>query len=578
MDIQRLYRNGWDLRPFLIITFLFLTSLGAPAGAQRLNCEALLTQLTVAFGAERASRPPIEHIVAQAESLIQAVPELEGRVKAVWSEGEAFELKLSEPTSGLELKRPAWQEFLSTWERQLENGAASVLNITSPERDNFVRTTSNRIEKILASERRQGAYQELARDHDFKAIAHYLILALIRNPEVRAILTDTGSDSLNRFLLNLRQRLAEKLSGGEVPGELENWIVKISVPRLEIPPLTVREGHPAETELFRAATYVTRAGELAPLGRKSIDLQITPVRDRSFAMFKGVYSEDCVGGRCASFRSLTPERWATALIDGSYFYKVEQQGRYIGFVQIVPVEIRGKIYGSLEVGLSDYPEILPALLQELENQIPKSWRGLVIGESEAMSRAVMLRSIWSSPQYLLGEDVGTRKEVRFLDPLVEKIVRHSPIRGYALRYGGKMILDASIRGAGKLILLNKASMADLRHELERPEIIVRALGHGGRLAQGMISHLQTHFRGPDETAALWIAIQKAYRESRISAQVMAEFLETFAAGPIALKVEMDTALFIAGQKLRLQRKYGKPYAEGVNRLWNAYSWLPLNNF
>ena len=63
-------------------------------------------------------------------------------------------------------------------------------------------------------------------------------------------------------------------------------------------------------------------------------------------------------------------------------------------------------------------------------------------------------------------------------------------RGYDQRYGGGMITDATIRGAGRLVRLSQASGAELSARLREPEALWAVARAGGRKLAGLARYFE----------------------------------------------------------------------------------------
>jgi hypothetical protein len=188
-----------------------------------------------------------------------------------------------------------------------------------------------------------------------------------------------------------------------------------------------------------------------------------------------------------------------------------------------------------------------------------------------MSQSVASPAIWESPAYLLGEELRGKAEV--VDNISRSITKGRARAGYAQRYGGAMITDATIRDAGKLIRLNVESEAVLKDRLKDPETLWAVAGAGGRKLEGLARYLEREPISDAERSRLLGQLEKAWREKKISANSTVILGRALATPTVPFPLLLEPSLRVAAQWLRLRKIAERNKGEFVNKIWNLRSRL-----
>lgn len=195
-------------------------------------------------------------------------------------------------------------------------------------------------------------------------------------------------------------------------------------------------------------------------------ISFKPVPRRIHGIWKGIPLKECVGG--GSCTGTTPERWATIALKDSEVYCLESNGRYLGFVQTVPLRGPGnKIYTSIDYGATHLGEKIDLVapnstirvpLYDFFNaqysmQAPQNWGGIIQSDSKAINNAKIKEKIMQDSKFTTGQRLGSRDAFSHIDPMAQQIISVSPrTGGHRADYNGKMVLDATVRNATELRL------------------------------------------------------------------------------------------------------------------------------
>ncbi len=190
------------------------------------------------------------------------------------------------------------------------------------------------------------------------------------------------------------------------------------------------------------------------------------------SLFKGIPLKECVGGSCDT---LSPERWGTALIQDARVYHIERDGKYLGFIQLVPVTgPDGNRYASVDFGYSGLlnsvaftdarsgnvaqEELWRSVLHQLRERHREEFKGIVLSESSAFRNDGVKRAVMESDMFETGKVLGRAQDFRLDDPWILKFAKIGrkayPMKHKEHRYGtGEMIFDAKTKDAKVLRLL-----------------------------------------------------------------------------------------------------------------------------
>lgn len=473
-------------------------------------------------GLSRAPRRGFDYIWVQLQWLLKFIPSLEARLFKERQEGSTFSIG-NRYGSGLSLDQNQFHLFIEQWMDQLDQ-RLKPYEVQSPSvhltlARSHLKQALGEIEKAksLPNSERGAFLSAMSKSVDMLAATSFIMKLALSHPRVEAAFESQEADRVLNIFYELENHLNEFL-----PSEVQWTNSELAI----VVKTALENPENSLTPIFQPMLINDHTGKEATLMPAPGGMVFTPVRQRIMSVFKGLGETDsvgeCVGGACSSYRSLTPERWATSLLEDSFFYDVTSNGRYIGFLQIIPVSVNGKIYGSIELQFAgtQHPLLLAEIFKNLHIQTQnKNWDGLILSESSSMSSTIVSqRILWSTPYFLLGKTVGTREDVTLLDSIAQDIIKYSPHKGHALRHGGKMIFDAGITDAGYLTRLNFDFITSLKTLLFQSERLANISNKGERHLQGVIDYLNSGVYSLEEKKQMQVSILSAYAQQKINAE------------------------------------------------------------
>jgi hypothetical protein len=428
------------------------------------------------FGEDRFPRESYDAIVEQLKSTQEKFPEIAERVWDTSSMGKTFQINLTLKSSGLKLKKEAFARWLEAWKKKLSDVAASDVPLDLNNSAEAIATEIAAhysevasLPKAMRMQRSGEFIDSILKRPDFVRVASAALLERVSQESTNDLLGAGDADLVLMTMDSIKKSTDFTVSGRLVPKELQSLIGRF-VPSMTVPKLEIVEGKPAETDLFVTETMQTRRRRVIPVGKGSVvtfELR-TPIR-RIHGLWKGIPINECVAGSCASKDSITPERWATILLEGAQFYHIERLTRvgrsYEGFVQLIPGIIGNKTYGSVDFGAPLFGKKIVARdgrigifydlwLEEFTKQIPPEWSGIVVSESNAVNNSGVLPRIRNRPSYLFGPFANDVDRFVLQDDLAKRLSSLGIRKGLASRYAGRMIFDAVVPDAGRLVVLN----------------------------------------------------------------------------------------------------------------------------
>jgi hypothetical protein len=473
------------------------------------------------YGEVSFPRTSFDAIITQLKSVNEKVPQLGIRLWETTNLGKPFQFESKVSSSGVILKKDAYEKWLSKWKSDLEIQGNPFLSITDLNRrkelievtlKNIKEGISNfqadlkGVDKVKKAKLSQDFYQKtLPEFPNLKNLAAYLMCEKIKEGHINDLLNSSDADILLDLFSELKKN--GSLNNAEysaIDSEVHSALVRTIVPNLETPKLEVVDGIPLENELFVVETKKLRSGKFIPIGRSgAVTYEAKPIPRRIHGIFKGILIKECVGGNCSSLNSLSPERWATIALKDTELYHIESRGSYLGFVQYVPVTDGNKKYLSVDFVSSEIskkavtinPEtkekmitsVYDLWLNQASKNISIEYAGFLVGKSNAINNAGALSRVRSSSSYLLGSVVGDTNVFNHIEPnFANAIINSYPQKGYATKYGGRMIFDGMVQGAGDLTLLRNVFDSDINN----PKFIEDLLkGKDEQLKDGILSIL-----------------------------------------------------------------------------------------
>lgn len=298
------------------------------------------------------------------------------------------------------------------------------------------------------------------------------------------VLSRPGLSDIDTLLPYLRDHIQDEIklpAGVEPVPEPVLWLLQKMIPS-NSPPAVLKTPFPVSMRKVRG-------GKMVPAGSGSLQTYVfEPIPRRIHGIWKGIAIGECIGG--GDVNDLTPERWATVALQDTQFYHVHQGDSYLGFVQLVPIKKGKDTYGSVDFGapvmsrkviLRDKGGHAHAMrlfnlwLRKAQANLPPGWRGILVGEGNAINNSGVLSAVHDSPVYQWGPVVGPSKKFRRTDPIGTKIIKVSPRTGtYIPSYRGRMVFDGVVQGAGDLRRLVNADP----NFAQNPRKVTAALDNG----------------------------------------------------------------------------------------------------
>lgn len=502
--ITKLFSNRWSsfvhgiLFSIIVIfsgqihadTYTELAKIEAQAGSLEnlLESKTLLNQYFVLlqnyYGKDRFPRENFDVIAKKLKLAIKKNPALGKRLWETTNLGQEIRITAVGQGSGLQINRQEWQLELQSWITKLEQQASDILKINQPEQrsiklENILEKLSSEVrqfESSLLAEtfskktlglQRADFYKTLSTNPELKAAASYLLVRYLKDPAQFAKFQNSETDVILNALDDLRNAplsvLHELIGGTSFPKEL-GFALRQQI--LDPTELVKRE------ELFTQALVRTNRGELIPVGRsKAGEHVFRPVLRRIMGVWKGIFTKECVGGVCDKDSGQIPslERVLTIAINESQVLNLEINGRYSGYVNLIPVEFAGQTVASIEfmaqplvttlitidpvTGKKKASKLLDLFYEQAMKHKPAHWAGFALGSLRFLGNANALDTALASPLYVFGTDLGKASYYEVADPLAHEIPNLERPTGRAAEHTGNMIFDAKIEEHMRLTLL-----------------------------------------------------------------------------------------------------------------------------
>lgn len=442
---------------------------------------------------EKFPKASFDAITKQLKLAIDKVPGLEERLWETSDLGESYEIRSKVQSSGRTLNIKRWNKLLQFWtdnlKKKLPDEKIEMSDIETLSRElDEAQAQFNRVAHLgTKSEQKTRAaqfYSQIRKDPRLEKAAVTMLLEYLQSENAQDLLRSNEPDLILDEINELRQ------NPGRISQLSLNPIIQSEIASL-IPP---KSKLLADQKTFSSLRIATHNGSAAAEAVGTEDIEFKPILRRLHGIWKGIPLNECVGGDPNGLNNLSPERWATVALKGTQFYSVENNGRYRGFVQMVPLSYQGKIYGSVDFGASilrnrafrrnpktGEAQRIPlheVWLEEAIKHLPKRWEGLVVGESTAIGNAGVIDSVHDSAQLYLGTRIGDSKGFKHIDPMATKLTQVIPRKGLAEQYGGNMILDGTVQNAGMLTMIQPSTSNKeevIRSLAQDPELLEKRL-------------------------------------------------------------------------------------------------------
>jgi hypothetical protein len=229
----------------------------------------------------------------------------------------------------------------------------------------------------------------------------------------------------------------------------------------------------AREDVFPKIVVVDQFGiEQTRKARSSSAVRFVPVPQRIHSAFKGIPGAECVngGGGYAKANMATAARWATAMLTGSTMHYAEENGKYVGFSEWIPVKYlseekpnyTGKIFATMSLGgsfLTGQTTItegntsaqVPTWKLWLESaikQYPADWLGVAKASTCSADHGNICYPLQQDVVWRESEQLGGQKNFDHLDGMGQYIANVLPWNPNPAPYGpgikSNMITDITI--------------------------------------------------------------------------------------------------------------------------------------
>ncbi len=429
------------------------------------------------YGSQKFSRKSYDAILNQMRLVVTKFPEFSARA---WETdlGQPFKVKSIAPTYGRQLNMTLWTQFLVEFKASNKSLAGDLFALETSEAIKRIEVLLKGIQakvdqheaemqeiKIKKSDKLSLSgkfFQELKQDPDLEKITSYIVGKYFTS-EIHMQNFESGSPDL---IINALKNLSENPK-----------LLFKDLPAFEYPDLlasAIKHRLPDAQALLKVAKIFplqyhkgSNGKNIAAEGNSPGEWSFVPSPRRFHAFFKGIMDNECVGGDPNKLESLSPERWGTIILKGSQFHYVEKEGKFQGWVQAIPVAQNGQAFASVDFASLSFRKaiiskrengsivtesMLSGWLREAMKYKPASWKGFVVGQSNAINNGGALPTVKSSPSYILGEKYDPKvRPFAHMDPNTVQIMIGITQRVRdATQYGGNMIFDAAVPNAGIL--------------------------------------------------------------------------------------------------------------------------------
>jgi hypothetical protein len=484
------------------------------------------------YGPDKIPRQSYDAVIRQMRTVNKEVPGFGARLWETTNLGHQFNVQVAVKTTGLELKQQNWDRLLSEWKQEMERRSPSYANLTDKQAaeklnpllqnaarqmEVFSQNAKNMKPALRAKAAKDFFENTLPLTAGFKEAKAYLMLRTLNLEKNSDLLHSGDADLVISATDEIRSgKGLNAPEGVKIPDVLRASLARTEVPIIEKPPLKVVDGKPEENDLFRVRTRMGNKGTLYAVGSAgNSEYEFAPLPRRFHGVWKGIPLNECVGGNCSSLDSLTPERWATIALKDSRIYNIERDGSYLGFVQCVPLKLGDKVYASVDFGApilrnkistkgadgsTETRHFFEVWLEKASKDKPATWDGFIVGSSEAINNAGVVRDVRGSGSYTFGQRLSEpASELKHLDSMGEKIPTVIPREGYAEGYGGNMIADALVPDAGPLTVLDPLGSEKEAYFRAHPDEFITALK-----------------KASPEQKLLWLKYVDSHRDSELN--------------------------------------------------------------
>lgn len=436
-------------------------------------------------GKEEFPRDRFNAILNQLISVGNTLPEVKERAWETTGLGPTFTIKNAAENFGKVLDPEEWMKMQKEWiekvtpteylKHHLAAGVPNTAETIAHDIQEFEKTVVEKAKTKKAQQvLRDAFYKELGKSASVQDLAKALVFHYLQSPQVTQVFESQNADSILTLIKDLRNKPTVIF---QTLGITDSLPVIASEVRNLVP--NIKDLLKEDSKVFLSSKRMTKRGGIAVAERSNISEYTFKALPRRFhGIFKGItVVKECVGGSPDySLEDLTPERWATVLLKGTHLQNIEQNGKYLGFVQAVPIKHnQGRIAASVDFGSRvfnngityvtdggkrNWVPLSLAWVREANKHKPLDWDGYLVSDSTGIDNSGAKYLVKLSPDFLLSNSTRNSYEYSHVDDLGRSIPHLFPKTGQqAVKHIGRMVLDGMIRDATKLTLLQPTDLS-----------------------------------------------------------------------------------------------------------------------
>ena len=208
---------------------------------------------------------------------------------------------------------------------------------------------------------------------------------------------------------------------------------------------------------------------------KEGEYTFVPAPRNFYKIVKGFSCDECTGGALDSLNTISPRRWASALLTGSEFYFVANNNKVSGWIQLVNfIHTKtkkaylnfesGSFLFSQDVYTSELPSVRTTFFSywlKAYNNVKKNPLNVMMSESFVANNAGSIPAIMDSLPYKLATVIGGAVEFEYSDPeIIHTVISSSDhihiydLAFLPLRNGQHMMVDINSINSGDIKVFN----------------------------------------------------------------------------------------------------------------------------
>lgn len=347
--------------------------------------------------------------------LLPLIPELDERLWKVEPTGELFDVKSESKSYARSTNMKALAKFYERWADQylieatplahhfarkdaLASDYLSTKDDLVPEIEGMIQQHESAVADLpqfYKNRANKKFYSDLRQSKKYQELRSFLMRRFLVEEAQRDLFRVDNPDALLGVISSWREdpsRIAPSLLS---PGQRILSLLRDEIPSVTSLLSTEVDG----TRLFPPAFQKRNDGKIQN-AQKNGDMHWVsrPVPRRFHAIFSPCIHKECVMNNS--------ERWLVPAISGSRFWYTENNGQVSGSAQLVPVDLDGKTYFSLDLSSPDFSRtvnlagnlgqtrssIFSRWLTFAQKSLPTSHAGILVGESTQGDNGLSLRN------------------------------------------------------------------------------------------------------------------------------------------------------------------------------------------